>query len=77
MKLTPKLFLYVWGIATLVWFVLLVPSLLIWKDSILWIIVMSWWANVAASAAAFVAAHGEWKQQQREEKRNGAKESEG
>jgi hypothetical protein len=34
-----------------VWIGLLVPTLLWWKESILWIAVMSWWANVEASFA--------------------------
>lgn len=54
-----------WGVTTVVWAVLLVPSLLWWKDSILWIIVMSWWANVAASAAAFYSVWTEAKSQER------------
>lgn len=55
----PKVQLVLWGCATALWVLLLIPSLLIWKDSILWVIIMSWWANVSASAAAFLAAHGE------------------
>ena len=55
----PKVQLWVWGITTVLWIVLLIPSILWWKDSILWVIIMSWWANVSASAAAFLAAHGE------------------
>lgn len=66
----PKVQVAYWSAMTLIWVVLLLPSLLLWKDSILWIIVMSWWANVAASAAAAVAAHGELKAKQRDEGSN-------
>lgn len=59
----PKVQLAIWGIATLVWAMLLIPSLLWWKDSLLWIIVMSWWANVSASAAACLAAYSVLEQQ--------------
>lgn len=58
----PKVMLKVWGTATVVWAILLVPSLLWWSESIMWVIVMSWWANVSSSAAAFLAAHGEREQ---------------
>ena len=34
------------------WGLLLVPTLLWWKESILWVAVMSVYANIAASAAA-------------------------
>ena len=61
-----KVLLWFWGTMTLVWSILLVPSVLWWKESILWVIIMSWWANVASSAAAFVAAHNEMKQDRRE-----------
>ncbi|AYN57954.1 hypothetical protein HWB90_gp004 [Mycobacterium phage Fowlmouth] len=63
-----KVALWVWGIATIAWAILLVPSLLWWQDSLLWVIVMSWWANVASSAAAFLAAHLERKQDKEKEK---------
>ena len=63
----PKVQMIYWTVMSGLWVLLLVPSLLWWKESILWIIVMSWWANVAASAAAAVAAHGELKAKQRDE----------
>ncbi len=42
--------------ATLAWMVLAVPTVLAWRDSILWVALMSVWANVAAHWAAFEAA---------------------
>ena len=62
-----KAALWFWATMTIVWIILLIPSLLIWKDSILWIIIMSWWANVAASAAAVYSIHTEIKAKQRDE----------
>jgi len=44
---------------TAVWIALLVPSLLWWKDSILWVIVMSVWANVASHFGAWQGARAE------------------
>lgn len=61
--MTAKHWKWVWLILTVVWAILLVPSILWWKDSLLWVIIMSWGANVAASAAAYLSAradqHGE------------------
>ena len=39
--------------ATLIWLSLIVPTVLWWKESILWVALMSIWANVAAHAAAW------------------------
>jgi hypothetical protein len=45
--------------ATLTWLVLVVPSLIWWKDSILWVIILSVWANVASHFGAWQAARAE------------------
>ena len=58
----PKFQLWFWGVTTLLWAILLIPSLLWWKESILWLVMMSWWANVAASASAFLSSHAEREQ---------------
>lgn len=44
------------GWATLIWLVLLIPSILLWSQSILWIVAMSVWANVAGHWSSYVAA---------------------
>jgi hypothetical protein len=44
---------------TMVWLVLAVPSVLWWKDSILWVIVLSVWANVASHFGAWQGARAE------------------
>lgn len=54
--LNPKVMMLVWLILALIWTVLLIPSLAFWYESLKWLVVMSWWANVAASMACFVAA---------------------
>jgi hypothetical protein len=59
--------LWFWAIATIGWALLLVPTLLWWKQSLVWIVLMSWWANVAASAAAFYSVWTEMKSQVRHE----------
>jgi hypothetical protein len=41
---------------TLAWAVLAVPTLLLWRDSVLWVALMSLWANIAAHWDAREAA---------------------
>jgi hypothetical protein len=45
--------------ATATWLVLGIPSLLWWRHSILWVIVLSVWANVAAHFGAWQGARAE------------------
>jgi hypothetical protein len=41
---------------TAVWALAIVPTLLWWRDSILWVAFMSLWANVASHWASYEAA---------------------
>jgi uncharacterized membrane protein len=41
---------------TLVWVVLAVPTLILWRESVLWVALMSLWANIASHWAAREAA---------------------
>ncbi|HEX7956679.1 MAG TPA: hypothetical protein VF508_07050 [Pyrinomonadaceae bacterium] len=43
-------------VMTLVWAVLAIPTLLLWRDSVLWVALMSLWANIASHWAAREAA---------------------
>jgi uncharacterized membrane protein YdbT with pleckstrin-like domain len=45
--------------ATIVWLLLVVPSVLWWKQSLLWIILLSVWANVASHFGAWQGARAE------------------
>lgn len=47
------------AVATVAWLVLTVPSVLWWKNSILWVILLSVWANVASHFGAWQAARAE------------------
>lgn len=47
--------------ATVLWAILVIPSVLWWKDSIAWVVLMSVWANLASHFAAWQAARGEVK----------------
>jgi hypothetical protein len=46
----------VFGVA---WCVAIIPTLLWWKDSVLWVALMSLWANIASHFAAYLAAKAE------------------
>lgn len=50
------------GYATLVWILLIIPSLLWWSESILWVVLMSTWANIAGHWSAWQAARVETKE---------------
>jgi hypothetical protein len=47
------------AVMTLVWLVLVIPSLLWWSQSLLWIILLSVWANVASHFACWQSARAE------------------
>lgn len=45
--------------ATLTWLALTVPTVLLWRDSVLWVALMSVWANVAGHWSAWQATRAE------------------
>lgn len=45
------------------WATMLIPTILWWRNSIIWVCVMSLYANVAGHLSAAQAAHGEEHQQ--------------
>jgi hypothetical protein len=48
--------------ATVVWALLLVPTLLWWLDSLIWVVIMSWYAIVVGHWGAYQAARVELKE---------------
>lgn len=44
---------------TVIWGILIVPSVLWWRESVPWLVLMSAWANFASHWAAWQAARGE------------------
>lgn len=54
-------------IMVIAWTAAIIPSLLWWKDSILFVILISLWANVAAHWAGFQGAHSEKRLKQHQE----------
>lgn len=57
--ITPKRLSYFHLVSTWVWGLLLIPSLLWWKDAIFWVVLMSWWANFETSFGAYQASRAE------------------
>lgn len=48
--------------ATIVWIFLIIPSVLFWSESIIWVVLMSVWANIAGHWSAYQASRSEEKQ---------------
>ncbi|MEQ4451995.1 monooxygenase [Kosakonia sp. YIM B13605] len=59
MKLTARLMARLHLFLALIWAVLTIPTLLWWKNSILWVSLMSIYAIVISHLAAYSAAHAE------------------
>jgi hypothetical protein len=55
----PCLWARIHASAAVIWALLMAPSVLFWKESITWIIVMSAYANFAGSVASWTAARGD------------------
>ncbi len=51
------------AVATLIWAGLVIPSIVWWKESIAWVVLMSVWANLASHFAAWQATRAEVEQQ--------------
>lgn len=47
------------GWAALAWLVLVVPTVLWWRESILWVALMSAWANVVTHYGAWMSSRAE------------------
>jgi hypothetical protein len=45
--------------ATIAWVLLVIPTLIWWRESVLWVALMSIWANVASHWAAYQASRAE------------------
>jgi hypothetical protein len=56
------------AVMTFVWVGLVVPTMIWWKDSILWVALMSLWANIASHFAAYIAGRAELQAQTAEDK---------
>jgi len=50
---------YVHFALVILWIILVPPTLIFWSNSIMWVLILSLWANIAAHAAGAQAAHAE------------------
>jgi hypothetical protein len=55
----PTFWIYTHGCFTLAWICLMIPSLLFWRESVPWLVLMSVWANIAGSAASWQSARAD------------------
>lgn len=55
----PQKLRHVHAVATVAWFAAVVPTVVWWKDSVLWVALMSCWANAAAHFSAWQGARSE------------------
>lgn len=62
--MTPKTWRHIHAALTIVWSIAIIPSLLLWSESLLWIVFMSAWANVAGHFSAWQAARAEEHEQE-------------
>ncbi len=59
MMIPPRYLRRFHAVATLVWAALVIPTVLLWAESILWVALMSVWANLASHFAGWQATRAE------------------
>ncbi|WP_427053688.1 hypothetical protein ACNF0H_13715 [Klebsiella pneumoniae] len=59
MKLTPVFIKRCHLVAAVMWVGLAIPSLIWWKDSVLWVILISIYANIAGHLSGYSAARAD------------------
>ncbi|WP_225371663.1 hypothetical protein [Klebsiella pneumoniae] len=59
MKLTPVFIKRCHLVAAVMWVGLAIPSLIWWKDSVLWVILISIYANIVAHLSGYSAARAD------------------
>lgn len=59
MRISPSVMRKFHAAAVVVWVLLIPPTLFWWKESILWVAMMSIWANIASHWSAFQATGAE------------------
>lgn len=60
----PKFLKNFHAVAVIVWILLIIPTVLFWKEAILWLAIMSVWANIAAHWSAWQGARTEVKEEE-------------
>lgn len=59
MKLTPVFIKRCHLVAAVMWVGLAIPSLILWKDSVLWVILISIYANIVGHLSGYSAARAD------------------
>lgn len=59
MKITPSLIKKMHLISAVAWVVLAIPSVIWWKNSVLWVIIISIYANVVGHLSGYTAARAD------------------
>lgn len=59
MKLTPKMIKKMHLAAAALWVLLAIPSVIWWKNSVLWVIIISIYANVVGHLSGYTAARAD------------------
>ncbi|HEE5230065.1 TPA: hypothetical protein R7J68_003623 [Klebsiella pneumoniae] len=67
MKLTPVFIKRCHLVAAVMWVGLAIPSLIWWKDSVLWVILISIYANIAGHLSGYSAARADQAAEESEE----------
>ncbi|HBW4072223.1 TPA: hypothetical protein ME326_004834 [Klebsiella pneumoniae] len=67
MKLTPVFIKRCHLVAAVMWVGLAIPSLIWWKDSVLWVILISIYANIVGHLSGYSAARADQAAEERED----------
>lgn len=59
MKLTPKFIKKMHLAAAVLWVLLAIPSVIWWKNSVLWVIIISIYANIVGHLSGYTAARAD------------------
>ena len=67
MKLTPALIKRCHLVAAVMWVILAIPSLIWWKNSVLWVILISIYANIVGHLSGYSAARADQSAEENED----------
>ena len=68
MSLSPVVIKRCQLVAAIMWFVLAIPSVIWWKDSVLWVIIISIYANIVGHLSGYRAARADQAAEENEDK---------
>ncbi|HBC9223963.1 TPA: hypothetical protein KE812_004490 [Enterobacter cloacae] len=59
MSISPRIIKRCHLSAAVIWFILAIPSVLLWKNSVLWVIIISIYANIVGHLSGYSAARAD------------------